>query len=604
MHMIVPKVGDPWGAMWNANWDWAFTKAQIDWASQNGANGVRIGFPIDLASDGGAAWTSAVTHMQQYLDYCASLGLVCYMVGAYQNFGGRSLSALAVGYGRVAAVLAPYPNVIGIDVANEINWTGGAGSVANARAWMDAFTPAVRANCSIPLTYSLLLPDAASWGTANAYIDAVADYADFMDFHPYYGSTNNPAVADVNNWRSHPRYKGGFLIGECGLTHNYGNVAMAARWHAIGLILALPDCFGATGFCVEDYDTVETNKYGIFEAGMINERTEITAEFATWARFPRITPLARSAPSAPTNLSSNAGNNAVGLVWSAPPAPNQPTGYKIYRGTSAGSETLLATIGNVLNYTDNTAVNGTTYFYKVAGTNSGGDGPQSNEVSATPAAPAVHYLSLPAASGAYADTPNTAANNPVGDLDLQAAVALNSATPAAIGAIVGKWSSTATDQHYLLYVDTAGKLVAGWRSVSATKTATSTVAVGAGLTSKMWVRATIQVNTPLNGWTVNFYTAPDNNGSPGAWTQLGTTVTSASGGGGLNQTGTKSVEIGSTTNGTQNLLAGKVYRVRILSGVNGTAACDIDFQDDTSGATTSVASTGETWTLHGAASIV
>ena len=41
------------------------------------------------------------------------------------------------------------------------------------------------------------------------------------------------------------------------------------------------------------------------------------------------------------------------------------TGYRIYRGTSAGGETFLANVGNVTSYTDTSAFNGTTYFYKV-----------------------------------------------------------------------------------------------------------------------------------------------------------------------------------------------------------------------------------------------
>ena len=58
--------------------------------------------------------------------------------------------------------------------------------------------------------------------------------------------------------------------------------------------------------------------------------------------------------------------------------------YKVYRGTSSGGETLLTTLGNVTSYTDSTATNGTTYFYKVSAVNTVGEGALSNERSATP----------------------------------------------------------------------------------------------------------------------------------------------------------------------------------------------------------------------------
>ena len=91
-------------------------------------------------------------------------------------------------------------------------------------------------------------------------------------------------------------------------------------------------------------------------------------------------------PGAPTLKSATGGNNSVALAWSAPASNGGAavTGYVVYRGTSAGGETLLATVGNVSSYTDTKAVNGTTYFYKVSAVNSAGEGGKSNELSATP----------------------------------------------------------------------------------------------------------------------------------------------------------------------------------------------------------------------------
>jgi acid phosphatase type 7 len=90
-------------------------------------------------------------------------------------------------------------------------------------------------------------------------------------------------------------------------------------------------------------------------------------------------------PSAPT-LSASAGDGSVHLSWNAPADGGAAiSGYNLYRGTTAGGETLLRNVGNVTSTDDTALTNGTKYYYRVAAVNSVGEGTQSNEVSATPA---------------------------------------------------------------------------------------------------------------------------------------------------------------------------------------------------------------------------
>jgi fibronectin type 3 domain-containing protein len=88
-------------------------------------------------------------------------------------------------------------------------------------------------------------------------------------------------------------------------------------------------------------------------------------------------------PGAPV-LVATGGNRTVNLSWTAPVAGSYPiTSYKIYRGNASGTETLLATIGTNLSYSDTGIANNTTRYYKVAAVTAVGQGNDSNEASAT-----------------------------------------------------------------------------------------------------------------------------------------------------------------------------------------------------------------------------
>src|SRR5205807_10338069 len=91
-------------------------------------------------------------------------------------------------------------------------------------------------------------------------------------------------------------------------------------------------------------------------------------------------------PGAPQSLTATAGDAAVVLTWSPPSSDGGSpiTNYKVYRGTSHNGETFLADAGPVLAYTDTSVTNGQKYYYQVTAAKSVGEGPRSNEVSATP----------------------------------------------------------------------------------------------------------------------------------------------------------------------------------------------------------------------------
>jgi fibronectin type 3 domain-containing protein len=102
-------------------------------------------------------------------------------------------------------------------------------------------------------------------------------------------------------------------------------------------------------------------------------------------------PPAPTVPGVPLNVAATAGSAKVTLAWAHPTSDGGSaiTDYLVYRSTTSGAETLLATVGNVTSFVDSGVTNGTQYFYKVAAKNSVGEGASSGEVSATPVAATV-----------------------------------------------------------------------------------------------------------------------------------------------------------------------------------------------------------------------
>lgn len=106
------------------------------------------------------------------------------------------------------------------------------------------------------------------------------------------------------------------------------------------------------------------------------------------------TPATPTAPGAPVTLTATAGTGSVALSWGAPTSDGGTaiTNYRIYRGTSSGGETWLATLGDVTSYNDAGLTNGTTYYYRVSASNAAGEGKPSVERSATPKANACFLI--------------------------------------------------------------------------------------------------------------------------------------------------------------------------------------------------------------------
>jgi hypothetical protein len=178
------------------------------------------------------------------------------------------------------------------------------------------------------------------------------------------------------------------------------------------------------------------------------------------------------------------------------------------------------------------------------------------------------YLYFPGVGGNNATTPNAAALNITGDLDLRARVAMDDWTPAAESVFLNKGPIGASG--YYFSVAPSGALNLYWFNGAASVFKGSTVATGVTDGSLKWIRATLDVDNGAGGNTVTFYTSDDGV----AWTVLGAPVVTA----GVTSitAATGVLAVGSLAAGA-NVCAGKFYRAQVYNGIGGTLVFDANF---------------------------
>jgi hypothetical protein len=134
---------------------------------------------------------------------------------------------------------------------------------------------------------------------------------------------------------------------------------------------------GCHGACTQAPATATGNGY--------TARAAIARQSGGRRMFAAFDPAEPAVPSAPA-LTVTRNGSVAHLTWSeGNDGGSTVTGYKVYRGTASGHETLLASVGTATKYDDATTDASKTYYYTVVAANSLGSSCGSNEQASAPA---------------------------------------------------------------------------------------------------------------------------------------------------------------------------------------------------------------------------
>jgi hypothetical protein len=205
-----------------------------------------------------------------------------------------------------------------------------------------------------------------------------------------------------------------------------------------------------------------------------------------------------------------------------------------------------------------------------------------------------NYLSLPGTTGHYASTPDAAALDITGDIDIRAYIAMDDWTPATDTAVVSKYTTTGNQRSYSLHVGSTGALIFLWSEDGSVQKSETSSAVNTFTNGTAhWVRATMDVDNGASDAEIKFYTSEDGS----TWTQLGSTQTNGATTSIFSGTGV--LELGSRAAGTAALFAGKIFSAQVRTGIDGTIVAN-----PVAGTSSITDSTGLTWTVNGANSFL
>ncbi len=204
------------------------------------------------------------------------------------------------------------------------------------------------------------------------------------------------------------------------------------------------------------------------------------------------------------------------------------------------------------------------------------------------------YLQVDGSTTSYARTPDVAALDITGDIDLRVEATCDWYTVQG-QALLGKWNSATNQRSYLLRL-LNGQVILNWSTAGTSSLFAQQYLPQ--LPRRAAIRATLDVNNGAGGFDVAFYWAPS---MAGPWTQFGNTV-------GTTPTtsiysGTAPLEVAPIAATGVPSMRGSVHRAEVRNGINGTLVANFDARARPAGSTGWTDSAGRVWTLGAGAAV-
>lgn len=206
------------------------------------------------------------------------------------------------------------------------------------------------------------------------------------------------------------------------------------------------------------------------------------------------------------------------------------------------------------------------------------------------------YLELTGADDSYASTPDHAALDITGDLDLRWEGEANWYGPGA-RMLIGKWGASG-QRSYHMRIQDGSLYLSGITNLGESYFVSRPLPA---LPQRAALRVTLDADTGAGSWAVAHYWAPT---IAGPWTQIHTTFTAA---------GTITTHVSTeplliapaqpTATVPRRVVEGKVYKAEVRSGIGGTVVAAPDFTAQAVGSTGFTDSAGRVWSYSGTARI-
>lgn len=209
-------------------------------------------------------------------------------------------------------------------------------------------------------------------------------------------------------------------------------------------------------------------------------------------------------------------------------------------------------------------------------------------------------LFLDGQNGSHAWTPDTAALDITGDIDVRVDVDPLTWRPPSYEILASRYRYP-DDVSWTLFLLGNGALELGWASDGINRVVYESTEPVPADSGRLAVRATLDVDNGGGLHTVRFYTASS---VDGPWTQLGLAVSGV--GATSIHAGSADIVVGHLDTGAstdRHAIGGTVHRFQLRDGIDGTVVADADFDTATAGASSFTDDAGLLWTIAGNAAL-